>query len=111
MQGDPEASASNDVVMQDAEVAPDTEVHGEAPAAGYEALEEDLNSLAALVARRPGVLEDGDTLLSAIDFADLPGEDEGFTPLTDTELVELVLSDNAPGLVDVLDTDADCTHL
>jgi hypothetical protein len=49
-----------------------------APAAGYEALEEDLNSLAALVARRPGVLEDGDTLLSAIDFADLP-EDEGFT--------------------------------
>jgi hypothetical protein len=45
-------------------------------AAGYEALE-DLNSLAALVARRPGVLEDGDTLLSAIDFADLPGEDEG----------------------------------
>jgi hypothetical protein len=36
--------------MQDAEVAPDTEVHGEAPAA--EALEEDLNSLAALVARR-----------------------------------------------------------
>jgi hypothetical protein len=51
------------------------------------------------------VLEDGDTLLSAIDFADLPGEDEGFTPLTDTELVELVLSDNAPGLVDVLDTD------
>jgi hypothetical protein len=30
-----------------------------APAAGYEALEEDLNSLAALVARRPGVLEDG----------------------------------------------------
>jgi hypothetical protein len=48
-----------------------------APAAGYEALEEDLNSLAALVARRPGVLEDGDTLLSAIDFADLPGEDEG----------------------------------
>jgi hypothetical protein len=40
------------------------------------------------------VLEDG-TLLSAIDFADLPGEDEGFTPLTDTELVELVLSDNA----------------
>jgi hypothetical protein len=26
-------------------------------------------------------------------------------PLTDTELVELVLSDNAPGLVDVLDTD------
>jgi hypothetical protein len=38
--------------MQDAEVAPDTEVHGEAPAAGYEALEEDLNSLAALVARR-----------------------------------------------------------
>jgi hypothetical protein len=49
------------------------------------------------------VLEDGDTLLSAIDFADLPGEDEGF--LTDTELVELVLSDNAPGLVDVLDTD------
>jgi hypothetical protein len=75
--GDPEASASNDVVMQDAEVAPDTEVHGEAPAAGYEALEEDLNSLAALVARRPGVLEDGDTLLSAIDFADLPGEDEG----------------------------------
>jgi hypothetical protein len=31
--------------------------------------------------------------------------DEGFTPLTDTELVELVLSDNAPGLVDVLDTD------
>jgi hypothetical protein len=36
-------------------------------AAGYEALEEDLNSLAALVARR-GVLEDGDTLLSAIDF-------------------------------------------
>jgi hypothetical protein len=45
------------------------------------------------------------TLLSAIDFADLPGEDEGFTPLTDTELVELVLSDNAPGLVDVLDTD------
>jgi hypothetical protein len=61
--------------MQDAEVAPDTEVHGEAPAAGYEALEEG-NSLAALVARRPGVLEDGDTLLSAIDFADLPGEDE-----------------------------------
>jgi hypothetical protein len=50
------------------------------------------------------VLEDGDTLLSAIDFADLAG-DEGFTPLTDTELVELVLSDNAPGLVDVLDTD------
>jgi hypothetical protein len=44
MHGDPEASASNDVVMQDAEVAPDTEVHGEAPA-GYEALEEDLNSL------------------------------------------------------------------
>jgi hypothetical protein len=40
-------------------------------------LREDLNSLAALVARRPGVLEDGDTLLSAIDFADLPGEDEG----------------------------------
>jgi hypothetical protein len=28
--GDPEASASNDVVMQDAEVAPDTGVHGEA---------------------------------------------------------------------------------
>jgi hypothetical protein len=27
------------------------------------------------------------------------------SPLTDTELVELVLSDNAPGLVDVLDTD------
>jgi hypothetical protein len=43
--GDPEASASNDVVMQAVEVAPDTEVHGEAPAAGYEALEEDLNSL------------------------------------------------------------------
>jgi hypothetical protein len=42
------------------------------------------NSLAALVARRPGVVA---TLLSAIDFADLPGEDEGFTPLTDTELV------------------------
>jgi hypothetical protein len=40
------------------------------------------------------VLEDGDTLLSAID-ADLPGEDEGFPPLTDTELVELVLNDNA----------------
>jgi hypothetical protein len=39
-------------------------------------LRRDLNSLAALVARRPGVLEDGDTLLSAIDFADLPGEDE-----------------------------------
>jgi hypothetical protein len=32
-------------------------------------------------------------------------------PLTDTELVELVLSDNAPGLVDVLDTDEPTAHL
>jgi hypothetical protein len=61
--------------MQDAEVAPDTGFM--AKLQPPEALEEDLNSLAALVARRPGVLEDGDTLLSAIDFADLPGEDEG----------------------------------
>jgi hypothetical protein len=51
--GDPEASASNDVVMQDAEVAPDTEVHGEAPAAGYEALE-DLNSCSPRGGRRAG---------------------------------------------------------
>jgi hypothetical protein len=51
--------------------------------------------LAALVARRPGVLEDGDTLLSAIDLLTGRGR-VGFTPLTDTELVELVLSDNAP---------------
>jgi hypothetical protein len=52
--------ASNDVVMQDAEVAP-TPGSWRSSAAGYEALEEDLNSLAALVARRPGVLEDGDS--------------------------------------------------
>jgi hypothetical protein len=51
------------------------------------------------------VLEGGDTLLSAGDYADLPGEDDSFTPLTDAKLVQLVLSDNAPGLVDVLDTD------
>jgi hypothetical protein len=44
------------------------------------------------------------TLLSAIDFADLPGEDE-VLPSDRYRVVELVLSDNAPGLVDVLDTD------
>jgi hypothetical protein len=49
--GDPEASASNDVVMQDAEVAPDR--MAKLSRRRYEALEEDLNSLAALVARRP----------------------------------------------------------
>jgi hypothetical protein len=72
--GDPEASASND----------DAGCRGTRHRSSWRsssrrlrALEEDLNSLAALVARRPGVLEDGDTLLSAIDFADLPGEDEG----------------------------------
>jgi hypothetical protein len=91
----------------DAEVAPDTEVHGEAQPPA-EALEEDLNSLAALVARRPGVLEDGDTLLSAIDFADLPGEDEFYT--SDTELVELVLSDTWSRRCSGHGR-ADCTHL
>jgi hypothetical protein len=54
---------------------------------------------------RPVVLEGCDTLLNAADYAGLPGEDESFTPLTKAELVQLVLSDNAPGLVDVLDTD------
>jgi hypothetical protein len=72
-----------DVVMQDTEVEPDDEPH----AVCFEAL------------------EGGEALLSAAACADLPGEDEGFTPLTDVELVQLVLSDNAPGLVDVLDTD------
>jgi hypothetical protein len=51
------------------------------------------------------VLDGGDTLLSAANHADLLGEDESLTPLTDAELVQLVLSDNAPGLVDVLETD------
>jgi hypothetical protein len=87
--------------MQDDEV----EADDEPPAVYVEGLQEDLTSLATLNARRPGVLEGGDTLLSTGDYADLPGEDESFTPLTDAELVQLVLSDIAPGLVDVLDTD------
>jgi hypothetical protein len=87
-----------DVWMQDDEV----EADDEPPSVYVEGLQEDLTSLATLIARRPGVLEGGDTLLSAGDYADLLGEDESFTPLTDAELV---LSDNAPGLVDVLDTD------
>jgi hypothetical protein len=84
---------------------PDDVVMLDALAICFEVLEEDLTSLATLVARRPGVLEGGDTLLSAADYTDLPGEHESFTPLSDAELVQLVLSDNAPGLVDVLDTD------
>jgi hypothetical protein len=35
----------------------------------------------------------------------MPGEHASFTPLTDAELVQLLLSDNAHGQVDVLDTD------
>jgi hypothetical protein len=89
------------VWKQDDEVEADDE-----PQALYvEGLQEDLTSLATLIARRPGVLEGGDTLLSAEDYADLLGEDESLIPLTDAELVQLVLSDNASGLVDVLDTD------
>jgi hypothetical protein len=88
---------TEDVVMQDAEVEPDDEP----PAFCFERLQEDLTSLATLVACRLGVLVGGDTLLSAADYADLPGKDESSTPLTDAELVQLVLSDNAPGLVDV----------
>jgi hypothetical protein len=61
--------------------------------------------LATIISWWPGVLEGGEALPSAAACADLPGEDESFTPLTDVELVQLVLSDNAPGLVDVLDTD------
>jgi hypothetical protein len=45
--------------MQDVEVEPEADVRGEAPAACSEALDDDLTSLAALVARRLGVLEDG----------------------------------------------------
>jgi hypothetical protein len=90
-----------DVLMLNAE----GEADDEAPAICFEVLEKDLTSLATLVARRPGVLEGGDSLLSAADYTDLLGEHESFTPLSDAELVQLVLSDNAPGLVDVLDTD------
>jgi hypothetical protein len=70
------------------------------------ALEEDLNSLAALVARRPG---SGDETSAALTLLDLPGEGWVYTSLT--RLVELVLSDNAPGLVDVLDTDEPITPI
>jgi hypothetical protein len=84
------------------------EADDKAPAICFEVKEKDLTSLATLFARRPGaprVLEGGDTLLSAPDYTKLPGEHESFTPLSDAEVVQLVLSDNAPGLVDVLDTD------
>jgi hypothetical protein len=87
--------------MQDDEV----EADDEPPAVYVEGLQEDPPSLATLIIRRPGVLEGGDTLLSVGDYANLPGEDESFAPLTDAELVQLVPSENAPGLVDVLATD------
>ena len=44
-------------------------------------------------------------LLCASEFADLPGEDETFMALDDDEIVALVTSDDAPDLVDEVDTD------
>jgi len=44
-------------------------------------------------------------LLCASEFADLPGEDETFMALEDDEIVALVTSDDAPDLVDEVDTD------
>ena len=46
-----------------------------------------------------------DALPCASDFADLPGEDETFVALKDSKIVALVTRDDAPDLVDELDTD------
>ena len=95
------------------------EVAVEEPSAGMAALAENMAELSRLAARRPAVLEDGDTLLCASEFADLPGEDETFVALEDDEIVALVTSDDAPDRVDELDTDeqvqpefslAECVH-
>jgi len=69
-------------------------------------LQEDLDELSLLVQRRPGVLEQGDGIASAVDFGHLSGEEETFEELTDAEIVELVVSDQQEGLED--EDDCDC---
>ena len=42
---------------------------------------------------------------SSLRYSDFPGEDETFVPLEDSETVAFVTSDDAPDLVDELETD------
>ena len=81
------------------------EVAADKPSAGMVALAEDMVELSLLAARRPCILEDGDAVLCANDFTDLPGDDETLMALEGNEIVALVASYDAADLVDEVDTD------
>lgn len=95
--------AGGDMFSEEEEEAEEEEL--ELDGGELAALQADLDDLSVAVQRRPGMLEQGDGIVTAAVFGHLSGEEETFEELTEDEIVQLVLSDQQDGLADEDDAD------